>query len=336
MIGDALSAMGNAAKGGFRRETAISVSTGFAAAACDSAAALMNAIDTAGAASVELDYRLAGGVLSALIPMLKASHISVSSVHNFCPVPPVLPGSRGGGDLFPLTDPDPEIRREAVRWTTRSIETAHEAEAGIVVLHGGAVILDHEEDRWHALFRQGALESESSRAFIEGKLAALEARKPPFLDRLRFSLDRLFREAERLGVTLALENRYHYYELPGPTDFSGLFAEFAGAPLGYWHDTGHAHAAQMLAIPSASGMLEALAPRMVGVHLHDAKGLEDHLPPGAGEIDFNGLMEQVSHDARLVLELRPGIDAAVVAEAVQWAAELKARGGEVPSDHEGR
>jgi len=43
-------------------------------------------------------------------------------------------------------------------------------------------------------------------------------------------------------VLLGLENRYHDHELPGPDDFKVIFDKFKGAPVGYWHDTGHAHA----------------------------------------------------------------------------------------------
>jgi len=105
---------------------------------------------------------------------------------------------------------------------------------------------------------------------------------------------------------LGLENRAHYHELPGRDDFEPLLAEFSGGPLGYWHDTGHAHLAERLTIMRPGFLLEKYADHLVGVHLHDAAGLEDHLPPGIGEIDFGALKPHIKPGIPVVIELKPG------------------------------
>lgn len=51
---------------------------------------------------------------------------------------------------------------------------------------------------------------------------------------------------------------------------------------------------------------ERLSGRLVGIHLHDATGLEDHLPPGSGGIDFKALLSHLAPGLPAVLELRPG------------------------------
>ncbi len=301
----------------------LGLSTGFISKGCDSAERLMAAIEAVGAETVELDYRLKADLLHDLAPLLKSADIPVISLHNFCPIPPVLPTSVGGGDLFSLADPNPEIRREAIRWTIRTLETAHELEAGVVVLHCGAVAFDHEEAHLFNFFTQGRIRSETARVFIDRKLAELDRLKPPFLDGLFFSLDRLIREAERYGVTLGLENRYHYYELPGPGDFTIVFREFRGAPLGYWHDTGHAHVAEVLSISSGQAMLRELKEYLVGAHVHDASGLKDHLPPGEGEIDFQGIARWLKKDMCIVLELKPGTGVRSVAGGLAFLEKLE-------------
>ncbi|MFZ7127422.1 MAG: sugar phosphate isomerase/epimerase family protein [Desulfobacterales bacterium] len=298
-------------------QTIVGISTSFASTSCTTPRELLAAIQTTGAAAVELEYRLKPGFLDDLMPLLKKAGLPVLSVHNFCPVPPVLPKSPGGGDLFSLSDPDPEGRREAVRWTVRTLEVAHEAEAGAVVLHCGAVAFDHGERRLHGFFRRGELQSEAAKAFIEAKRLELGAVKPRFLDALYFSLERLSREAERQGVVLGLENRYHYYELPGPDDFDGIFRDFQGAPIGYWHDTGHAHVAEAMGLGAAAARLQKLQPHLIGMHVHDAVGLSDHLPPGEGEIDLEALAEWIRRpDSRVVLELKPGAAIEKVAEGI--------------------
>ncbi|MBW2138526.1 MAG: TIM barrel protein [Deltaproteobacteria bacterium] len=94
------------------------------------------------------------------------------------------------------------------------------------------------------------------------------------------------KEAESEGIGLGIENRYYYYELPTLDNLRTIFEEFEGSPIGYWHDTGHAHANEVLGIIRRGELLEAYGGRLLGIHVHDARGLEDHLVPGAGEIDF--------------------------------------------------
>jgi sugar phosphate isomerase/epimerase len=122
-------------------------------------------------------------------------------------------------------------------------------------------------------------------------------------------------------VLLGLENRYHYHELPGPDDFEVIFDAFKGAPIGYWHDTGHAHANESLGIGSRNSLLQANATRLIGVHLHDAIGLDDHLPPGSGQIDFAALKPFLNADTIKVIELKPGIPASEVCEGIRCIRE---------------
>ena len=63
------------------------------------------------------------------------------------------------------------------------------------------------------------------KSFIRNKLnAAGQALKPEHLGQfIVSSLDRLVPVAEKQGVLLGLENRYHYHELPGLDDFKVIF-----------------------------------------------------------------------------------------------------------------
>jgi sugar phosphate isomerase/epimerase len=45
---------------------------------------------------------------------------------------------------------------------------------------------------------------------------------------------------------------------------------------------------------------------LVGVHVHDAAGLKDHLPPGTGEIDFEAIRPHLKPETPFVIELKPG------------------------------
>jgi sugar phosphate isomerase/epimerase len=138
-------------------------------------------------------------------------------------------------------------------------------------------------------------------------LLKLRKRMPPFWARVKAGIDDVSDYARQKGVKLGLENREKFEELPVDDDFAEFLAGFpADAPVGYWHDTGHAHLKEGMGLLEHRTHLERLAPRTIGFHLHDV-GVEgrDHQPVGSGHIDF----EMVSHFWRpghvLTIELSP-------------------------------
>lgn len=286
--------------------TMISLSTSFAAGRFDDGEALVEALKAFGVPGIELEYRITEKMFHQMRPALKSGRLSVTSVHNFFPHPAAFARLAPSGDLFSLADTDRERRRLAVAWTQRTIEHANDLEARFVVLHGGRVEITSDLEALHGFLRSGAMETEAAQAFLSTQIDRRDRAKGPHMDALCFSLDRLLETAQRNGVGLALENRFHLHELPGPGDFQFFFEEFRGAPLGYWHDTGHAHAAHRLTLLPPGELPPECGDHLMGVHLHDAQGLDDHLPPGSGEIDFASLKDLVRDDTPLVMELRPG------------------------------
>ena len=284
----------------------IALSTSWKSKACRDGDKLVRAIVDAGFDGIELEYRIDASMFQQMVPALKRSGLRVVSVHNYFPIPSMLTRSKGGGDLFLLSHPDKEERLEAIKWTTRTIQHAGDLGALAVVLHCGRVEMAHEMEMLREYFNTGRVASEEARNFIDRKLQERDRIKPKHMDSLRFSLQRIIPIAEQQNIILGLENRYHYHELPGPDDFEILFLEFSGAPLGYWHDTGHAHANEKLGIMAGGEMLKRYADYLVGIHLHDAIGLDDHIEPGKGEIDFEAVRPLLTDDMPVVLELKPG------------------------------
>ncbi len=266
--------------------------------------ALMAALKTMGADAVELEYRIPAALWTAVKAALRRNGVAVCSLHNFCPRPPEV--DRGSGDLFSLASLDREERGAAVALTRKTIEQANDLEAGAVVLHGGRVEMTAETKALQAFQKNGRIAADEARAFLTRKLAERDRLKPRHLDALCFSLEKLLTTAERHHVRLGLENRYHYHELPGIDDFDLFFREFEGAPLGYWHDCGHAHAGEALGLYTALDLLDRYGSRLIGCHLHDARGLDDHLPPGRGDIDFASLIPHLKDATLPVIELKRG------------------------------
>ncbi len=267
---------------------------------------LMAALRDLPVSGVELDYRLPAPLYHQLCSDLRTAAIRVTSLHNFCPLPLEFLDSGGSGDLFSLSDTRREERQEAVKRTLQTIDHAHDLEAGAVVLHCGRVAMPAETRQLFDRFRREDSMSEDTRHWLETKIAERDRLKPAHLDALCFSLEKLLQAAERRQVRLGLETRYHYHELPGPDDFQPLLHTFEGAPVGYWHDTGHAFVNEQLGLVAEGRLLENLSGRLIGIHLHDAEGLEDHLAPGSGRIDFKALASRMAPGVLQILELRPG------------------------------
>ena len=280
---------------------------------------LINALESFDISAVELEYRISDAVYRQLIELLPQSDIKISSIHNYFPIPPKLTASKGSGDLYLLSSPDREERGQAVFWTNKTIEHAADLGAKAVVLHCGQVAMDMELDRLYAFFNSNQIHSREAQTFICRKLKERERLKPIYLDSLLASLEQLAPVAEKQGILLGIENRYHYRELPTLEDFDTIFTRFEGGPLGYWHDAGHAFVNESLTLIPAGSLIGAYSQNLIGVHLHDARGLNDHLVPGTGEIDFKKIVSGLKKDTLKVLELKPGTPNSDISRAIRFA-----------------
>ncbi len=295
-----------------------SLSTSFRSTDLEDADALMALLEPLDIDAVELEYRIPEILFHRLRPALQAARLPVGSIHNFFPHPADRPKLSPSGDLFSLSSIDADIRRLAVAYTRRTIEIANAMETPLVVLHCGAVEMETGYDRLRPQVDDALIDADGIRDMLALKLAERDRLKPPYLEQLKFSLDRLLKTAERQQVRLGLENRYHYHELPTFADFGELFDLFDGAPLGYWHDTGHAHAHDCLGLGGQSALLDAYGKRLVGIHLHDARRMDDHLPPGTGEIDFSAVWPHLVPGMPAVVELKPGTPVTAAAEGIDY------------------
>ncbi len=280
--------------------------------------ALLDRIRRFNITGVELEYRITDAMFRQMRTPLRKSGLKVTSLHNYFPLPPTAPRALANGDLFLLSHPDKEERMRAVEWTGRTIETANDLEAPVVVLHCGCVKMDADAGRLQEFYTNGKIESDEAQEFIRILKEDRERNRPKHLEALMLSLDRLASKAARMDVLLGLENRYFFHELPGIDDFEILFREFEGGPLRYWHDTGHARSNELLTLYAQEDLLKANADRLAGMHLHDAKGLDDHLAPGTGELDFEMIKKYLKEDTLKVIELKGGTPDAEVAAGIDF------------------
>jgi sugar phosphate isomerase/epimerase len=265
---------------------------------------LLGPILDLGFEGVELEYRITEQLYEEIRPRILNNEVQVLSIHNYFPVPAIIPQERASGDCFSLSSLDQEERKKGVSYTFRTLEKAHDLAARGVVLHLGRVETDLPKNGLQQLYREGAWEAEGAE-LLQRERKARAQKRDPHLDALLFSLDRILKRAEQLGVTLGIENRYYLQEMPDMEEVGIILDQFRGGPLGYWHDTGHAAVAETLGILRHEELLQSFAPLLVGVHLHDALGIDDHKPPGKGEIDFEMVKEYVPEGAIKIMEIHP-------------------------------
>ena len=299
----------------------LAVSTSWKSSTVNDGATLLQAIERLPVAGLELDYRISAAMFQQMRTALRTSELRVVSIHNFFPIPPIVPRQAASGDLFLLSHPDKEQRLRAVQWTERTLECANDLEVGIVILHCGRIDMNPEMEILHRYLDRGIIAEDEAQDFIRCKLAEREKLQPEFMDALLLSLDRLLNAAGKHHVRLALENRNLYHELPGPEEFAEIFREFDGAPLGYWHDTGHAQVNQELTLTGQETLLQQYRSLLLGMHLHDARGHQDHLVPGSGEVDFAGIRSSLEDDLPCVLELQSGCSEQQVVEGLAFLRE---------------
>ncbi|NIS61353.1 MAG: TIM barrel protein [Proteobacteria bacterium] len=257
---------------------------------------------------VELEYRVTERLYREMRPLILKEKINVMSIHNFFPLPDEIPLSGASGDRFLLSSPEKGERELAIRMTIRTIECAQDLGAAAVVLHLGKVDMEPENERLHDLFDNHGLGSPEGRHFLECKLKERREKRGPHLESVFSSLDRLNREAEKRGILLGVENRYHYHQIPDFNEIGLILKRFSGSSIRYWHDIGHAHTLECFGLLEPESLLRSYGPLSVGIHIHDAIGHDDHWAPGSGEIDFVRLTDGLKCTPIKILEVHKKSD----------------------------
>ncbi|HAA90483.1 MAG TPA: hypothetical protein DCE07_07970 [Peptococcaceae bacterium] len=279
----------------------IAASTCWASGNIKDAKALIGKMLALEVTAVELDYRIRSEVFRDLPGLLRRSGLEVTSVHNFFPCPEEA--EKPSGDLFLFTSDDNWERDFAVKYTLKTLEHAADLGAQVVVVHLGCVPLRPQVDRLYEMYEKGTLSEDSGIEAWQELKKTREKEVPRYLDRVFLALDRILGAAEKLGLRIGVENRYHYHEIPSLEDVGVILEKFQGAPIGYWHDTGHAHNWEVMGWATQEDFLSTYRESLIGIHLHDARGREDHLAPGVGEIDFAAISRYLREDVLRVAEV---------------------------------
>jgi len=220
-------------------------------------------------------------------------------------------------------------RRAGISYATDSIAWAARIGADRVVVHLGQVTelpgMFPEEREMRRLFDAGLRDTPQFAELRERALARRNAAAEPHLAAARLSLLELLHAAEPTGVSIGLENRYHFHEIPLPHEYDQILDGIDPAQAGYWHDTGHAEVLHRLGFVDRHAWFAANAGRTVGAHLHDVLGIGDHRAPGDGDVDWSFVSTGVGHLDRYTLEINQHQSDALVAGAPAFLATVGLR-----------
>jgi len=299
------------------------ISTAWRSQEVDDGNELIDTMLESGLSALELDYRITYDMLGQMKKRLRSSEIQVLTVHNFCPIPEGIPKNKASGDLFLFSSLDEDERKLAVQYGMESIHLAADLEASLVVYHFGTVEMDDEMEEFFRLYNEGKIHSEETIKWREEKLAERGQKAAPYFDAVMKSLDRLHEEAFRLGVLVGVENRYRYTQIPFAEEFDAIFKEFEGGNVRYWHDVGHGEIFERIGIlDHEKDLLQRYKNYLAGMHIHDIKGVKDHLAPGAGDFPFEKLKPYLNDQSIRILEVHGQASAQDIQDSVLMLNDL--------------
>jgi len=248
-------------------------------------------------------FELGRDVSPQMVDGLDLRGYRITSIHEPCPA--YVPAATLEDRDWLVSSIDEYCRQRGVRAVQHSIDLAQEIGASAVVVHLGRVDVDPQLEReLRGMFEAGQAHTPGYNKAKERLVEARAARASANLGGARRSLIELAEYASQAGVRLGVENRYHYSDIPLLDEMNGLLALDDHGQIGFWYDVGHAQTLEHLGFDLHEEWLGRYASAMLGVHLHDVKGIRDHLPAGLGEVDWAMVASYLPQDVIRTYEIR--------------------------------
>jgi sugar phosphate isomerase/epimerase len=279
-----------------------SLSTSWNAFRHDDAKAMVFEITALGFETIELSFNLTSLMVDTVEGLASSGQVKVSSVHNFCPVPDNLKREVALPDYFSLSSFDDQEQKLAIRQAKKSIDSAARVGAKAVVLHCGRVEIPDHTRQLIQIYNQGLKNTREFDELKDEMILQREKSSSGFLNNTLWSLDQLNQYAVSMGISLGIENRFYYREIPSFAEIGIILSKFKGSNIFYWHDTGHAQVMENLELARHKDFLDRYAKNMLGMHIHDISGCSDHMAPSLGDFDFTRVTPYLRNDTIKVIE----------------------------------
>ncbi len=254
----------------------------------------------------ELSHGVRVSLLEGVEKVLKKERIKISSLHNFCPLPPEI--TRSSPNCYEFTSHRSPERERAYRLTCQTIDFAKRFGVRLVVMHLGHVPMGRKMEKLIEIVSAGAL---FSRKFVRAKIAMVRKREQLgrfYLSRVKGYMERVLEYAATKNVVVGIESREAFEEIPTERELLRLLEDFQADRAGYWHDFGHVQIKHHLGLLDHAEWLQRGAPRLIGCHVHDTQWpAKDHRAPFTGRIDFERLIPMLPRGIPRVFELNPKV-----------------------------
>ena len=253
--------------------------------------------------SLELDgIELNHGIKSEDLMGFDLKCLPIRSLHEPCPADVSMSTLSKKDWLVSATDE--EKRQQGVRMIMRSIDLAHELEIHHMVVHtGNAGLTDNDEKKLRKLFEAGQKGTDEYLALKQDMISSRKSVSESRLNSVVLSLKELLAYASGKNIRLALENRYHFMDIPSPEEMEILLNLAGPDRLGLQFDVGHAQTLDAFGFYPFMEWINRFADRIIGLHLHDVRGVVDHYAPGLGEVDYRQFAQFIPADAQRTLEV---------------------------------
>ena len=261
------------------------------------------------APAVLLDGALRPALYEPLVRELerRGDELPVLAIEAPCPT-----ATRPGGREPAMTASDREEARAALDAALATVRRAGELRVPFVVVRLGEV--EPAASDWiHARdqFLRGALDESLALQMMHARDDAAE----PALDGARRALERLAREAERVGALVLVRNGRRYIDVPSPRELDRLRGDLQGAPILPACDLAAAHLTDVMGFSPLPLTLAAFADAPLW-YWGDACGPIGALAPGRGIVDLAAARASVGEQARLAFSPWPGLTVDEVVEAM--------------------
>jgi len=271
--------------------------------------------------AIEISHGLKVSLLPGIQDSLRSGSIQISGVHNFCPSPVEV--LIDAPDCYEFTSHRTYDRKRAMDLTLATLENAASLGAKYAVLHMGSIPMKRITPQLDKLLKLGRGDS---RKYVTTKLKLLKKRESVarrYLERAVNALEIVSEKAQEVGVTVAVESRSAFEDVPNEEEMIMIMEKFEDNPwVGYWHDFGHIQRKHNLGLLDHEQWIAKISPYLIGCHLHDVQWpTRDHRVPLSGCIDYDKLMPYVGVEKPIVWELSPSCKKSDIKKALpEWIA----------------